>query len=110
MINKPGKWEKPFYKVVRLAMEQSFDFSVISDDSSYSESVSNSDFHKLVFNSPFILIRFMNVFFCGESQEVFTEKRPISCVEYDKIMSIGKNPGLNNSLIFKKFLDNFDVI
>ncbi len=109
LIKNPGKWEKPFYEIIRLAMEQSFDLSIITDDSPYLESISDSEFHRLLFNAPYIFIRFMNAFFWDESQELLIEKRPISQVEYDKVISIGKNLGLNKTLIFKKFLDNFIV-
>jgi hypothetical protein len=109
LIDAADRWEEKFYELIRLAMQGSLEDSIIRRAGKESEKQVDHPFHQLIFKSPYLLIRFMQTFFWEENDLILNEKRRISKVEYDKMGEIAKRLNLENTLIFKKFLDNFDV-
>ena len=109
LIDSAIRWEDKFYEVIHLAMQRSFDMAAIKRVSNRSEKPADEELYKLIFDAPYLFIRFLQTFFWEEDHAILNEKRRISKVEFDKIAGIGKRLQLENSLIFKKFLDNFDV-
>jgi len=109
LIDSAIRWEDKFYEVLHLAMQRSFDMAAIRRVSDQSKKLSDGELYQLIFNAPYLFIRFMQTFFWEENHVIFNEKRRISKVEFDKMADIGKRLQLEDSLIFKKFLDNFNV-
>lgn len=109
LIDAADRWEEKFYELIRLAMQGSMEDTTSRQAGKESEKQVDQPFQQLIFKSPYLLIRFMQTFFWEENDVILNEKRRISKVEYDKMEEIGKRLNLENTLIFKKFLDNFDV-
>jgi len=109
LIDAADRWEEKFYELIRLAMQGSLEDTTIGRAGKESEKQADQSFQQLIFKSPYLLIRFMQTFFWEENDIILNEKRRISKVEYDKMEEIAKRLNLENTLIFKKFLDNFDV-
>ncbi len=109
LIDATGQWEDKFYEIIRMAMDRSVDMSGIRNFTDKTEKLSDAELNQLVFNTPYIFIRFMQTFFWEEDHMMLIEKRRISKAEFDKIAEIGRRLHLKNTLIFKKFLDNFVV-
>jgi hypothetical protein len=109
LINSASKWEDRFFQTIRLAMEKSFDKSLIDDTSQDPSKVTNGEFKKKLMNAPYMFIRFLHSFFWDDTHEDLSDKRRISKVEFKKIQEIGEKLDLSKTIIFKKFLDTFDV-
>ena len=109
LIKNAANWEDRFYEVIRLSMEKSFDMNVVIDNETDAAGLNDHDYKKLLCNSPYIFIRFLHSFFWDDDHENLTESRRISKVEFDKVGLIGEKLGLDKTLIFRKFLDSFDV-
>jgi hypothetical protein len=109
LIGNAQEWENKFYKIIALAMSKTFDFEKIVDEQTDASKVSESEFKKLLMNSPYIFIRFIHSFFWDETHEYLSGKRRISKVEFEKIKDIGNQLELSKTLVFRKFLNTFDV-
>lgn len=109
LIDSAGSWEGKFYELILLAMQRSLKDTTIWSAGKESGKQGDQAFHQLIFKAPYLLIRFMQTFFWEENDVILNEKRRISGVEFNKIVEIGNQLNLENSLIFKKFLDKFDV-
>lgn len=109
LIDASDHWEEKFYELIRQAMQESLEDPNIRFPGKESEKQSDQPFQQLIFKASYLLIRFMQTFFWEENDVILNEKRRISKAEYDKMEEIGQRLNLENTLIFKKFLDNFDV-
>ncbi len=63
---------------------------------------------KIIMNTSYILIRFLETFFLPEGEEI-TNRRRISQVEYQKINNIGEQLQLSGISSFRNFISTFDV-
>jgi len=109
LIGNAGVWENKFYKIIVIAMKKTIDFEKIVDGQTEASKISESEFKKLLMNAPYIFIRFIHSFFWDETHEDLSERRRISKVELEKIKDIGNQLELSKTLVFRKFLDTFDV-
>lgn len=110
LTGKPDHWEKEFLELIRLAMERFIDMNVLQVPAGQADEQSDPDLNQLIFSAPYLFIRFLHSFFWDESDADLTETRTVSEKEYAKIKEIGKTLQLDNTLIFRKFLDTFDVL
>ena len=109
LINNATEWESRFLETIKLAMEKSFDKSLIDDEDLDPSNVSEREFKERLMNAPYIFIRFLHSFFWGDTHEDLSDRRKISKVEFEKVKEIGKKLDLSKTIIFRKFLDTFDV-
>jgi hypothetical protein len=90
-------------------MEKSFDKSLIGAESIDPSKVSDREFKKRLMNAPYMFIRFLHSFFWDDTHEDLSDKRRISKIEFKKVLEIGEKLDLSKTIIFRKFLDTFDV-
>ena len=109
LISNASKLEDRFYQTIKLTMERSFDKSLIDDSTVDPSKVSDREFKKRLMNAPYMFIRFLHSFFWDDTHEDLSDKRRISRIEFKKIQEIGEKLDLSKTVIFKKFLDTFDV-
>ena len=109
LIHNAVEWENRFLETIKLAMEKSFNRALIDDKDLDASTVSEREFKKRLMNAPFIFIRFLHSFFWKETYEDVSERRRISKVEFEKVKEIGEKLDLSKTIIFRKFLDTFDV-
>jgi len=109
LIKNASHWEDRFYKTIKTVMFKSFDKTLINDDELDSDKVSEREFKKRLMNAPYMFIRFLHSFFWDDTHEDLSDKRRISKVEFEKVKEIGEKLELSKTIIFKKFLDTFDV-
>jgi hypothetical protein len=109
LIKNAGKWEDRFYEVIKIAMSKSFDRSQINDEDTDASKISDREFKKRLMNAPYIFIRFLHTFFWYDTHEDLLDKKRISKVEFEKMKKIGEKLELSKTILFRKFLDYFDV-
>ncbi len=109
LVKHAKKWEDHFFQTIKLAMEKSFDKSLIDGDDTDASRVSDREFKKMLMNAPYMFIRFLHSFFWDDTHEDLSDKRKISKVEFKKVQEIGEKLELSKTIIFRKFLDTFDV-
>jgi hypothetical protein len=109
LVKSASKWEDRFFKTIRLAMEKSLDKSLIDGDDLDASSISDREFKKMLMNAPYMFIRFLHSFFWDDTHEDLSDKRKISKIEFKKVQEIGDKLELSKTIIFRKFLDTFDV-
>jgi len=109
LINNASKWEDRFFQTIKLAMEKSFDKSLIDAESIDPSKVTDREFKKRLMNAPYMFIRFLHSFFWDDTHEDLSDKRRISKIEFKKVLEIGEKLDLSKTIIFRKFLDTFDV-
>jgi hypothetical protein len=109
LLKSAQKWEDPFFETIRLAMEKSFDKSLIDGEDLDASRVSDREFKKRLMNAPYMFIRFLHSFFWDDTHEDLSDKRRISKIEFKKVQEIGDKLELSKTVIFRKFLDTFDV-
>ena len=109
VVKNAGEWEDQFFQTIKLAMDKSFDTSLINDEDLDPSRVSDRDFKKRLMNAPYMFIRFLHSFFWDDTHEDLSDKRRISKKEFKKVQEIGDKLDLSKTIIFRKFLDTFDV-
>jgi len=109
LINNASKWEDRFFQTIKLAMEKSFNKSLIYDEVTDPSKVSDREFKEKLMNAPYMFIRFLHSFFWDDTHEDLSDKRRISKIEFKKVQEIGEKLDLSKTIIFRKFLDTFDV-
>jgi hypothetical protein len=109
LVKSAAKWEDQFFETIRLAMEKSFDKSLIDGGELDASRVSDREFKKMLMNAPYMFIRFLHSFFWDDTHEDLSDKRKISKIEFKKVQEIGDKLELSKTIIFRKFLDTFDV-
>jgi hypothetical protein len=109
LVKSAAKWEDQFFETIRLAMEKSFDKSLIDGGDLDASRVSDREFKKMLMNAPYMFIRFLHSFFWDDTHEDLSDKRKISKIEFKKVQEIGDKLELSKTIIFRKFLDTFDV-
>jgi hypothetical protein len=109
LVKSAAKWEDQFFETIRLAMEKSFDKSLIDGGDLDASRVSDREFKKILMNAPYMFIRFLHSFFWDDTHEDLSDKRKISKIEFKKVQEIGDKLELSKTIIFRKFLDTFDV-
>jgi hypothetical protein len=109
LVKNAVKWEDPFFETIKMAMEKSFDKSLIDGEDLDASRVSEREFKKRLMNAPYMFIRFLHSFFWDDTHEDLSDKRRISKVEFKKVQEIGDKLELSKTIIFRKFLDTFDV-
>ena len=109
LVNNASEWEDRFFQTIKLAMAKSFDNSLIEGEDLDSTTISEREFKKRLMNAPYMFIRFLHSFFWDDTHEDLSDKRRISKVEFKKVQEIGEKLDLSKTIIFRKFLDTFDV-
>jgi len=109
LINNASEWEDRFFQSIKLALAKSFDKSLIEGEDLDSAKISEREFKKRLMNAPYMFIRFLHSFFWDDTHEDLSDKRRISKVEFKKVQEIGEKLDLSKTIIFRKFLDTFDV-
>ena len=109
LVKNALEWEDRFFQTIKLAMAKSFDRSLIDGEDLDSAKISDREFKKRLMNAPYMFIRFLHSFFWDDTHEDLSDKRRISKVEFKKVKEIGEKLDLSKTIIFRKFLDTFDV-
>ena len=109
LIKGANEWENRFIEVIKLAMKKSFDRSLLLDANIDTSKISDKEFKKKLMNAPYIFIRFLHTFFWYDSNEDLSDIKRISKVEFEKVKEIGEKLELSKTVIFRKFLEYFDV-
>ena len=109
LVKNAGKWEDPFFETIRLAMEKSYNRSLIDGEDLDASTVSDREFKKRLMNAPYMFIRFLHSFFWDDTHEDLSDKRKISKTEFKKVQEIGEKLELSKTIIFRKFLNTFVV-
>jgi hypothetical protein len=109
LVKNASEWEDRFFQTIKLAMAKSFDNSLIEGEDLDSTTISEREFKKRLMNAPYMFIRFLHSFFWDDTHEDLSDKRRISKVEFKKVQEIGEKLDLSKTIIFRKFLDTFDV-
>jgi len=108
LINDYNTWELPFFEVIKVAMDHTFDREAIKKwDKQFQEESAHS-FSKELMHMPFIFVRFLTSFFLHDEAEI-VEVRGISKVEFDKIKDIGYKLKLDELRVFRSFCKTFEV-
>ena len=108
LIKNFNHWELPFYRVIKLCMEQCFSFDEVREKHKQIKDASISSFIQECMQMPYILIRFMAAIFIKGESDIVTEKK-VSKVEYDKINFIAQHLELSELGFYKSFLQTINV-
>jgi len=109
LVKNAQEWEDRFFQTIKLAMDKSFDKSLIEGDDLDLSKISEREFKKRLMNAPYMFIRFLHSFFWDDTHEDLSDKRRISKIEFKKVREIGDKLDLSKTIIFRKFLNTFDV-
>lgn len=101
-------WEDAFLKVIRIAMESSFDINEMKVEYDENASVTNSEYRNEVLHSPYIFIRFLSSFFVEDDESIISD-RNMNRVDFDRMVSIGTKLGLKEIPLFHHFCTTIDV-
>ena len=108
LIDDYEKWELVFFEVIKAAMHATVDRSLISVSGISDDDKPIISFARDLMSVPYILVRFMSSFFLHDEAEI-VDARPISKVEFEKIVDIGNKLELNDLHVFKSFCNTFEV-
>jgi len=108
LIEDYEKWELIFFEVIKTAMHATVDKSLISVSGISDEDRPIISFARDLMSVPYVLVRFMSSFFLHDEAEI-VDARPISKVEFEKIVDIGNKLELNDLHVFKSFCNTFEV-
>jgi hypothetical protein len=108
LIEDYDKWELSFFEVIKVAMNITIDKQSIAVTSSGLIDQPIMSFARDLMAIPYILVRFMSSFFLHDEAEI-VDNRPISKVEFEKIIDIGNKLELNDLHVFKSFCKTFEV-
>jgi len=109
LIPAADRWKERFFDIICTTMDRNFDISRVQETSIADSKMNTAGFDQLVFNAPYLFVRFMQTFFWDENYYIPDEKREISKIEFDRLVETGNRLKLEKTLIFKKFLANFIV-
>ena len=108
LIKDYETWETPFFNVIRVAMNHSFDLQKIRQlDKEYPEVSVKSFAHELM-HMPYMFVRYIVSFFLHDENDI-VETRSISKVEYQKIEEIGVKLDLVELHFFQSFCKTFQI-
>ncbi|MDH5474541.1 MAG: hypothetical protein OEX22_02500 [Cyclobacteriaceae bacterium] len=108
LIKDYEKWELPFFEVIKVIMQKSFDRkAVLAFDKNFKEESVRSFAHELL-NMPFIFVRFITSFFLHDESDI-VETRSVSKVEFEKIEDIGVKLEILEFNFFKSFCKTFHI-
>lgn len=108
LIKSYERWELPFFEVIKLCMQKTFDMSGLRKDGANDESFSIIGFSQELMQVPYAFVRFISSFFLHDEAEIVDE-RSISQIEYDKIVDIGNKLELTQYQVFTSFCKTFRV-
>lgn len=108
LITKYDKWEDKFLKVIRIAMQASFNIKSLEKKFDTTAKVSNDEYKFEVLKSPYILIRFIAAFFMEEDEDIFST-RTLSKVDHTKMVDIGEKLHLHKIPVFNHFCKTFII-
>lgn len=108
LIDDYDKWELSFFEVIKVAMSETIDKKSLSVTDSTKDERAIISFARDLMGVPYVLVRFMSSFFLHDEVEI-VDSRPISRVEFDKIVDIGNKLELNDLHVFKSFCNTFEV-
>ncbi len=110
LIGDYEKWEQSFFDVIKVAMDATVDKKSIALIGQGGQEAPGPimSFARDLMSVPYVLVRFMTSFFLHDEAEI-VDTRPISRVEYEKILDIGDKLELNDLNVFKSFCNTFEV-
>jgi hypothetical protein len=108
LIKNFKHWEVPFYKVIKLCMDQCFSFDEVRQKHPTAEATNNIQFIQVGMRMPYILIRFIAAIFIKGESDIMSEKK-VSKVEFDKINFIATHLDLSELRFYKAFINTFKV-
>ncbi len=110
LIKDYDKWEQSFFEVIKVTMNVTVDKNSIALIGTNGRDASEPilSFARDLMSVPYILVRFMTSFFLHDEAEI-VDTRPISRIEYEKIVDIGNKLELNDLHVFKSFCNTFEV-
>ena len=110
LLKKYDNWSDKFLDVLKVAIENSFDFASIEKKPfDPQQEVSYEQYKTEVLKTPYILIRFIASFFLEKEEDIINSSRNVRKSEYDRILQIGKAVGLEEVPVFQQFLKTFQI-
>lgn len=108
LIKSYDKWELPFYEIIKLCMDKTFDKSTLRKLGAEKDNYTINSFAQELMQVPYAFVRFISSFFLHDEAEI-VEERSISKVEYERILDIGNKLELSQYLVFVSFCKTFTV-
>lgn len=102
------RWEEPFYKVINICMDHTFNRKKIMDVVSCNMEDPIKCFARDLMEAPYIFVRFLSIMIMNDEADI-VEQRSISKVEFDKILDIGNKMNIADVPVFKSFCKTFEV-
>ena len=110
LINHYDIWKDKFYGLLRDIMHDGLDLDKLKKEEVADENLTPNKFRKELLKAPYGFVRFMASFFCSEDDQIINvERRSISKIEYERILTIGKSLELNDIPIFRHFCATYTV-
>ena len=97
-------WRNKFLSLIKVTMENTFDVEQLIAQQGGDRVLSEMEFKKSIMTTPYVAIRFIASFFMEDDEDIFSE-RNISKVEYDAMVAIGKDLGMNRIPVFNKIYE-----
>ncbi len=108
LISNFDKWEKPFYELIKLIIQNSFKQSPLIYEAMTNTHSMTNDLGRDILNAPYILVKLISFFFLEEEDDLLSHRR-ISKVEFEKILDIGEHLSLVDFPVFAKFCKTFEI-
>lgn len=108
LISKYNDWETPFYSLINKLIFNFCDRKSVEGTFDDTAEIQDWQYKRAVFETPYILIRFISSFFLEQDEHIINE-RPIEKKEFNRLIEIGQKLDLNDLPIFKMFCKTFKV-
>ena len=108
LIKNYEEWEEKFLKVIRIAMETSFDIKSLEKDFDHSEKVSFEVYKKEILKTPYIFIRFLSAFFMEDEDDI-VNSFSLSETDHRELVDIGQKLGLENIPVYQYFQQHIKI-
>lgn len=109
LIKDYNHWEVPFLEVIKQCIKYSLkdkDLMVKSAEENAGEPVNN--FVQHLMNTPYGFVRFLTLFLLHDEKSLM-QQRPISKVEYEKILDLINKLGIDTYPVVHSFIKTFSV-
>ncbi|ELR72560.1 hypothetical protein C900_01234 [Fulvivirga imtechensis AK7] len=102
------RWEGPFYNVINLCMNSTFDRKKLLEVRSCGIEDPIKCLARDLMEVPYIFVRFLSILILNDESDILGH-RSISRVEFDKIKDVGNKMNISEVPAFKSFLNTFEV-
>jgi hypothetical protein len=108
LIKAFDRWEDPFFDMIRITMDVSFDRNMLQNESRRDFADPLKIFIQDLMNVPHIFVNFLSSFVLTD-ESLTVGERSISRVEFEKLKDIGNRLELSQYPVFQSFLGTFAV-